>query len=35
MDADLSRANFTGAQLKQIDLTRAKRAGARGLAEVI
>jgi uncharacterized protein YjbI with pentapeptide repeats len=34
-DADLSRANFTGAQLKQVDITGARRGGARGLSEVI
>ena len=34
-EADLSRANFTGALLRQVDATNAKRAGARGLEEVI
>ncbi len=29
--ADLGRANFTGATLKQADLSGAHRAGARGL----
>ncbi|HMP62581.1 MAG TPA: hypothetical protein PKA17_05775, partial [Phenylobacterium sp.] len=31
----VSRANFTGAQLKQVDITRARRTGARGLDSVI
>jgi uncharacterized protein YjbI with pentapeptide repeats len=35
VDADISRANFTGALLKQIDITRARRAGARGLEGII
>ena len=33
--ADVSRANFTGALLKKIDVTRAVRTGARGLDEII
>jgi uncharacterized protein YjbI with pentapeptide repeats len=33
--ADASRANFTGALMKQIDIAGAVRAGARGLDEII
>jgi uncharacterized protein YjbI with pentapeptide repeats len=35
MDADLSRANFTRALLKQANFTGIVRQGARGLDDVI
>jgi uncharacterized protein YjbI with pentapeptide repeats len=33
--ADVSRANFTGALLRQVNATGAIRSGARGLEDVI
>ena len=35
IDADVSRANFTGALLKQANFTGVARHGARGLDETI
>jgi len=35
IDADLSRANFTGALLRQTNLTGILRQGARGLDDAI